>query len=88
MIKQGQGRWAVEFISQQEGIDTSTPMGRMVFSIFGALAEFEKSLIRERVKAGIATAKKKGVRLGSPAVDVDVDHVLELRTEGLSWTWV
>ncbi len=77
--------WNVEFVSLQEGIDTSTPMGRMVFSIMGALAEFEKNLIRERVMAGLETAKRKGKVLGRPKTAVDVQRALRLRDEGMSW---
>lgn len=77
--------WGVEFISLQEGIDTSTPMGRMVFTIIGAIAEFEKNLIRERVKAGLETARKRGKVLGRPKVAVDVERALRLREEGRGW---
>lgn len=78
-------QWNVEFTSLQEGIDTSTPMGRMVFAIIGALAEFEKNLIRERVVAGLETARRKGKLLGRPKVAVDVQRALRLREDGLSW---
>lgn len=54
----------IEFISLKEGVDTSVPQGRLVFSIFGAIAEFERSLIAERVKAGIAQARREGKRIG------------------------
>ncbi len=74
-------QWHVEFLSLQEGIDTSTSMGRMVFAIIGALAEFEKNLIRERVVAGLDTAKRRG----SPKTPVDVRRALGLREQGLSW---
>jgi DNA invertase Pin-like site-specific DNA recombinase len=75
----------VEFISLQEGIDTTTPTGRMVFTIIGALAEFEKNLIRERVVAGLQAAKKRGKVLGRPRVAVDIQRALQLRREGRSW---
>lgn len=52
---------------QQQGLDTSTPSGRMMFSVFGALAEFERALIRERVIAGQNRAKAKGTRIGRPS---------------------
>ena len=47
----------IEFISWHEGVDTSTPNGRLVFGIFASLAEFERELIRDRVKSGIASAR-------------------------------
>ncbi len=78
----------VEFVSLQEGIDTSTPMGRMVFTMIGALAEFEKNLIRERVRAGIQAAKKRGKVLGRPKVAVDVERARRLRQEGRGWRTV
>ncbi|MCP4604267.1 MAG: recombinase family protein [Proteobacteria bacterium] len=80
--------WGVEFVSLQEGIDTSTPMGRMVFTIIGAMAEFEKNLINERVKAGLQAAKKRGTVLGRPRVPVDVQRALRLRKEGRGWRTV
>jgi len=51
----------------QQAIDTTTPAGKLAFSIFGAFAEFERSLIRERVKVGLERAKRNGVKLGRPS---------------------
>ena len=50
----------IEFISLHEGVDTSTPNGRLVFGIFASIAEFERELIRDRVKSGIAAARSRG----------------------------
>jgi DNA invertase Pin-like site-specific DNA recombinase len=58
----------IEFISLHEGVDTSTPNGRLVFGIFASIAEFERELIRDRVKSGIAAVRSKGRRLGRPKV--------------------
>jgi DNA invertase Pin-like site-specific DNA recombinase len=51
----------------QQAIDTTTPAGKLAFSIFGAFAEFERSIIRERVKAGLQRARQQGTRLGRPS---------------------
>jgi len=56
----------IQFISLHEGVDTSTPNGRLVFSIFASIAEFERELIRERVRSGIALARAQGKRIGRP----------------------
>jgi DNA invertase Pin-like site-specific DNA recombinase len=56
----------VAFRSLQEAIDTSTPGGRLVFHLFGALAQFERELIRERTRAGLAAARARGRRGGRP----------------------
>lgn len=61
-------RLGVDFISATEGIDTTIPSGELVFQIFGAIAQFESGLISERVKAGLAEAKRKGKSLGRPAI--------------------
>src|SRR5271155_4289444 len=75
----------IEFTSLHEGVDTSTPNGRLVFGIFASIAEFERELIRDRVKSGIAAARSKGKRLGRPGVSVDVARIAALRASGLSW---
>lgn len=74
----------IEFISLHEGVDTSTPNGRLVFGIFASIAEFERELIRDRVKSGIAAAKSKGKKLGRPRVSVDARRIAALRAQGLS----
>jgi DNA invertase Pin-like site-specific DNA recombinase len=56
----------VQFISLHEGVDTSTANGRLVFGIFASIAEFERELIRERVRSGLRNAKAKGKMLGRP----------------------
>jgi len=75
----------IEFISLHEGVDTSTPNGRLIFGIFASIAEFERELIRDRVKSGIAAARSKGKRLGRPGVSVDIARIAALRASGLSW---
>jgi DNA invertase Pin-like site-specific DNA recombinase len=75
----------VEFVSLSEQVDTSTPTGKMVFTVLGAVAELERSLIAERVKAGLRNARAKGKRLGRPRVAVDAARVGALRAHGRSW---
>jgi len=72
----------IEFISVSESIDTSTPAGKMVFTVLGAVAELERSLIGERVKAGLRTAKAKGKKLGRPALrTLDKAEIRQLRQD-------
>jgi len=75
----------IDFISLTESVDTSTPMGKMIFTVLGAVAELERSLIRERVVMGLDRARKQGKQLGRPRVDVDADEIAELRAQGRSW---
>jgi DNA invertase Pin-like site-specific DNA recombinase len=67
------------------GLDLTTPSGRLMFQIIGAMAEFERALIQERVKAGLAHAREKGVRLGRRKTPVNTSRVEVLRALGLSW---
>src|SRR5580658_7950106 len=75
----------IEFVSLSEALDTSTPAGKMVFTVLGAVAELERSLIGERVRAGLRNAKAKGKRLGRPRVIVDAARIASLRAGGISW---
>ena len=74
----------VDFISLSESIDTSTPMGRMVYTVIAAVAELERSLICERVAMGLQRAKAQGKKLGRPKVSVDPQQLRQLRSQGLS----
>ena len=76
----------IDFVSLHEGVDTSTPNGRLVFGIFASIAEFERELIRDRVRSGLAAARAKGKRLGRPHVVVDGSRIATLRAQALSWT--
>ncbi len=75
----------IEFVSLSEQLDTSTPTGKMVFTVLGAVAELERSLIVERVKAGLRNARAKGKRLGRPSKRVDAETVARLRSQGVAW---
>lgn len=78
----------IEFVSFSEQLDTSTPAGKLVFTVLGAVAELERSLIVERVKAGLRNAKAKGKRIGRPRVFIDRSKIAALRADGLSWAKV
>jgi len=75
----------IEFVSYSEAIDTSTPVGKMTFTVLGAVAELERSLIIERVKAGVRNARAKGKRLGRPKIAVDRARIETMRSGGASW---
>jgi DNA invertase Pin-like site-specific DNA recombinase len=75
----------IDFVSYSEQMDTSTPAGKMVFTVLGAVAELERSLIVERVKAGLRNARAKGKRIGRPASEVDASQIARLRASNVSW---
>src|SRR3984893_4221992 len=75
----------IHFVSLHEGVDTSTPNGRLVFGIFASIAEFERELIGGRVRSGLAAARARGKRLGRPTVSVDAARITALRASGASW---
>jgi DNA invertase Pin-like site-specific DNA recombinase len=74
----------VAFVSLAEGIDATTPAGKLQMHILGAIAEFERERIRERVLAGLQRAKAQGKRLGRPRRELPLDAILAARTAGLS----
>jgi len=74
----------IDFISFQENIDTTSAMGKAMFTIVSAIAELEADIIRERVIAGIANARAKGIRLGRPSPEVDRDEIWRLRESGMT----
>jgi DNA invertase Pin-like site-specific DNA recombinase len=73
----------IKFISIRDQIDFSSPTGRLMFHILGAFADFELQIIRERVKAGISAARRRGVKLGKPR-RICREDVKFLRQQGLS----
>jgi DNA invertase Pin-like site-specific DNA recombinase len=75
----------IEFVSYSEQLDTSTPAGKMVFTVLGAVAELERGLIVERVRAGLRNAKAKGKKLGRPKKSVAAAEITALRAQGRSW---
>lgn len=78
----------VDLVSLRQNIDTTLPAGRLTFSILGAVAEFERELLRERVKAGMAQARRAGKRIGRPALrhfsSGELERIRSLRKQGVS----
>ena len=77
--------YAVAFVSLKDNLDLSTPSGRLMFQIIGAMAEFERALIQERVRAGLKSARARGKRLGRPRTAVDAEKIAQRRAAGASW---
>jgi len=75
----------IEFVSLSEQVDTSTPTGKMIFTVLGAVAELERSLIAERVRAGLRNARAKGKKLGRPRLLSNPGAIARLRAQGASW---
>ena len=75
----------VQFVSLSEQVDTGTPIGKMVFTVLGAVAELERNLIAERVRAGLRHARSKGKELGRPKKSVSPIEVRSMQAAGLSW---
>ncbi len=74
----------IDFISYQENIDTSSPLGEAIFTIISAMAKLERDIIAERVKGGLRKAKANGKRLGRPKNDVDANKVIDYKRQGKS----
>jgi DNA invertase Pin-like site-specific DNA recombinase len=74
----------IQFISFQENIDTSSPLGQALFTIVSAVAQLERDLIRERVSAGIRNAQANGKKLGRPKSAVNREEILKLQRKGHS----
>jgi DNA invertase Pin-like site-specific DNA recombinase len=75
----------IDFVSYQENIDTSSPLGSAIFTIISAVAQLERDIIAERVKAGLRRARENGKKLGRPRVVVDTTRIAVLRGQGRSW---
>ena len=78
----------VDLVSLRQSIDTTLPAGRLTFQILGAVAEFERELLRSRVRAGMAQARRAGKRIGRPALrhfgPGELERIRSLRMEGAS----
>ena len=75
----------LDFVSVQEAVDTSTPAGKLTYTVIEAVNKLERSIIRERVIGGQRAAKRRGVRFGRPHRVVNTDKVSKLRKQGQSW---
>jgi DNA invertase Pin-like site-specific DNA recombinase len=75
----------VAFASLTDNLDLSTPSGRLMFQVIAAMSEFERELIRERVRSGMRNAKEKGKSIGRPKLIVDSCEIERLRDSGASW---
>lgn len=78
----------VAFVSLRDNLDLGTPSGRLMFQIIGAMAEFERALIQERVRAGLRNARAKGKKLGRPRSIVNAGELAALRKRGSSWAQI
>jgi DNA invertase Pin-like site-specific DNA recombinase len=78
------GALGVAFVSLRDNLDLTTPSGRLMFAVIGAMAEFERALIQERVRAGLQNARVKGQQLGRPQRIVDHESILRLKADGFS----
>src|SRR5258708_7911998 len=74
----------IQFISYQENIDTTSPLGQALFTIVAAVAQLERDLIRERVNAGIRHARACGKQLGRPRRILDLHELMQLKAQGAS----
>ena len=82
------GSLGIQFVSLSEQVDTSTPASKMVFTVLGAVAELERSLIVERVRAGLRNARAKGKHLGRPRKVPDASKIKRMRAQGASWRMI
>jgi DNA invertase Pin-like site-specific DNA recombinase len=79
----------IDLFLHQQGLDTTTPAGKAMFQMMGVFAEFERAMIQERVRAGLARARNEGVRLGRPPIPAELEERIRAaldkpgRTEGV-----
>lgn len=75
----------VKFVSVTEPIDTSSAMGTMITTVLGAIAQFERDMLIERTRDGLAAARRRGARLGRPRRYVDVERAMRMKRAGMAW---
>lgn len=83
LLSKLEGR-GIKFECTDQDISTNTPTGKLLLAVLAGVAEFERDLIRERTKAGLARARAQGKHLGTPMKNVDVARILALRGQGMS----
>ena len=74
----------IAFVSFHENVDTGSPLGKAMFTIVAAIAELERNIIVERIKGGLRRAKAMGKQIGRPGLQMNVEHIVNLKTQGLS----
>jgi DNA invertase Pin-like site-specific DNA recombinase len=74
----------VDFVSVTEAFDSTTPQGRLLFQIVSAFGDLERGVLVERTRAGLDDARRRGIKIGRPRVDVDVERAIKLRAAGKS----
>jgi DNA invertase Pin-like site-specific DNA recombinase len=74
----------IDFISYQENIDTSSPLGEAIFTIISAMSKLERDIIAERVKGGLRKARANGITLGRPNSVIDMDKLIKYKEQGMS----
>jgi DNA invertase Pin-like site-specific DNA recombinase len=77
--------YGVAFISLRDNLDLSTPSGRLMMHIIGAMAQFERELIKERVSAGMQAARRRGSRIGRPRAYANAEKIRALRAQDIPW---
>jgi DNA invertase Pin-like site-specific DNA recombinase len=75
----------IDFVSVHEPYDTTTPMGRLLFTFVAAFAEFERESLRERTRSGVAAARRRGKQLGRPKKPIDLIAARDYRGRGWAW---
>jgi DNA invertase Pin-like site-specific DNA recombinase len=78
----------IEFVFLTEAVDFGSSPGAITFALIGAMAEFERNLIRERVSMGLERVRRQGKRIGRPRVEVDPRQIVGLRAPGRSWNQI
>jgi DNA invertase Pin-like site-specific DNA recombinase len=79
----------VDLYLHQQGIDTTTPTGKMMFQMCGVFAEFERAMMADRIKAGLSRARAEGKQIGRPKVSAQVeDRIRELRSQKRGMLWI
>ena len=74
----------IAFVSVTEPFDTTTPSGKLMLHLVSAFAQFERGVLIERVRSGVAAARRRGIQIGRPKAKIDITRALDLRQQGFS----